>query len=86
MYYIFNLGVLANIHYSILLLCLLYFAYDYDRFHFIIFLLGYFIGYIFKYIMNYYKLNQYTILFSYIMFILFSNFIDLPFTLIKIIL
>jgi GR25 family glycosyltransferase involved in LPS biosynthesis len=85
MYYIFNLGVLSTIHYSILLLCLLYFAYDYDRFHFIIFLLGYFIGYIFKYIMNYYKLNQYTILFSYIMFILFINLSNLPFTLIKII-
>ena len=85
LYIIFNLGVLANIHKSILLLCLLYFACDYDKFHFIIFLLGYFIGYIFKYIMNYYKLNQYTILFSYIMFILFINLSNLPFTLIKII-
>jgi GR25 family glycosyltransferase involved in LPS biosynthesis len=82
-YLIFNLGVLSTIHYSILLLCLLYFTYDYDRFYLILFLLGYFIGYIFKYIMNYYKLNQYIILFSYIMFILFSNSIDLPFTLIK---
>jgi GR25 family glycosyltransferase involved in LPS biosynthesis len=37
-YIIFNIGMLANIHTSILFLCLLYFLCDYDRFHFIIFL------------------------------------------------
>jgi GR25 family glycosyltransferase involved in LPS biosynthesis len=82
-YLIFNLGVLANIHDSILLLCLLYFAFDYDRFHLIVFLLGYFIGNIFKYIMNYYKVNQYATLFFIVFLILFLNIINFPFTLIK---
>jgi len=82
-YSIFYLGILANIHYSILLLCLLYFAYDYDRFHLIVFLLGYFIGNIFKYIMNYYKVNQYATLFLFLFLILFLNIIDFPFTFIK---
>ena len=82
-YYIFNFGISANIHYSILLLCLLYFSCDYDRFHLIIFLLGYFIGYIFKYLLKYYKLNDYIVLFLFIVFIILSNTIHLPFILIK---
>jgi GR25 family glycosyltransferase involved in LPS biosynthesis len=82
-YLIFNLGILANIHDSILLLCLLYLACDYDRFHLIVFLLGYFIGNIFKYIMNYYKVNQYALIFSLILLIVFLNIINFPFTLIK---
>jgi glycosyl transferase family 25 len=82
-YIIFNLGIMANIHNSILLLLLFYFIYDYDKFHLIIFLLGYFIGNILKYIMNYHKLNQYVTLFSFILFVLFLNIIDFPFILIK---
>jgi GR25 family glycosyltransferase involved in LPS biosynthesis len=82
-YNIFHLGLLANIHYSILFLCLLYFFCDYDRFHLIIFLLGYCIGNVFKHIMNYCKVNQYAILFLLILFVLFLNKINLLFTLIK---
>ena len=82
-YSIFNFGILANIHTSILLLCLLYFSCDYDRFHLIIFLLGYLIGNIFKYTLKNYKLNNYTVLFSFIVFIILSNTIHLPFILIK---
>jgi GR25 family glycosyltransferase involved in LPS biosynthesis len=82
-YSIFNLGILANIHTSILLLCLLYFSCDYDRFHLIIFLLGYLFGNIFKYGMKYCKLNQYTILFLFILLIFLINLIDFPFLLIK---
>ena len=85
-YSIFNLGILANIHTSILLLCLLYFSCDYDRFYLIIFLLGYLFGNIFKYTLKYYKVNQYITLCSFIMLILISNFINLPFILIKTIL
>jgi GR25 family glycosyltransferase involved in LPS biosynthesis len=82
-YSIFNFGVLANIHNSILLLCLLYFACDYDRFHLIVFLLGYFIGIIFKYTLKYYKVNDNTVLFLFIFLILFLNIINFPFILIK---
>ena len=82
-YSIFNLGILANIHISILLICLLYFSCDYDRFYLMIFLLGYFIGYIFKYLLKYYKLNDYIVLFLFIVFIILSNTIHLPFILIK---
>lgn len=82
-YSIFNLGVLANIHDSILLLCLLYFAYDYDRFHLIVFLLGYFIGNILKYTLNYCKVNQYAVLFSFILLIIFLNITNIPFIVIK---
>jgi GR25 family glycosyltransferase involved in LPS biosynthesis len=82
-YAIFNLGVLANIHDSILLLCLLYFACDYDRFHLIVFLLGYFIGNIFKYIMYYCKVNQYAVLCLFILLILFLNITEIPFIVIK---
>jgi GR25 family glycosyltransferase involved in LPS biosynthesis len=82
-YSIFNLGILANIHTSILLLCLLYFSCDYDRFHLMIFLLGYFIGYIFKYLLKYYKLNNYTVLFLFIVLIIFINITNIPFILIK---
>ena len=85
-YSIFNLGILANIHTSILLLCLLYFSCDYDRFHLIIFLLGYLLGNVFKYTFKYYKVDQYTTLLSFIVIILISNFINLPFILIKTIL
>ena len=82
-YFIFNLGILSNIHNSILLLCLLYFVCDYDRFNLIVFLLGYFIGNILKYTMKYSKINQYTTLCSFIVLLLFLNIIDFPFTLIK---
>lgn len=82
-YSIFNFGVLANIHNSILLLCLLYFACDYDRFHLIVFLLGYFIGIILKYTLKYYKVNDNTVLFLFIFLILFLNIINFPFILIK---
>jgi glycosyl transferase family 25 len=82
-YNIFHLGLLANIHYSILFLCLLYFFCDYDRFHLIIFLLGYCIGNIFKHILNYCKVNQYAILFLFILFVLFLNKINFLFTLVK---
>jgi GR25 family glycosyltransferase involved in LPS biosynthesis len=82
-YIIFNLGIMANIHNSILLLLLFYFMYDYDKFHLIIFLLGYFIGNILKYTMNYHKQNQYVTLFSFILLVLFLNIIDFPFIVIK---
>jgi GR25 family glycosyltransferase involved in LPS biosynthesis len=82
-YHIFHLGLLANIHNSILFLCILYFLCDYDRFHLIVFLLGYFIGYILKYVFNCYKVNQYAILFLFILFILFSKQINFLFILIK---
>jgi len=85
-YCIFSLGILANIHESILLLCLLYFTFDYDRFHLIVFLLGYLFGTIFKYGINNCKLNQYTILFLFILLIIFINITNIPFTLIKILL
>jgi len=80
-YIIFNLGIFANIHYNILLLCLLYFTYDYDKFHLIIFLLGYILGSIFKHIIKNCKINQYIILFT-LLFVLFLNI--MLFTLIKI--
>jgi GR25 family glycosyltransferase involved in LPS biosynthesis len=83
-YIIFNLGILANIHHNILFLCLLYFVYDYDRFHLIIFLLGYILGSIFKHILKYYKINNYIILSTFILFVLFLNI--MLFTLIKILL
>jgi glycosyl transferase family 25 len=85
-FFIFNLGILANIHESILLLCLLYFTCDYNKFYLIVFLLGYLFGNIFKYGMKYYKINQYTILFLYLLLIIFINLIDFPFLLIKILL
>ena len=68
---IFYIGLFANIHYNILFLCLLYFVYDYDRFHLIIFLLGYILGSIFKYIMKCCKINQYIILLTLILLIYF---------------
>jgi GR25 family glycosyltransferase involved in LPS biosynthesis len=83
-YKIFILGLLSNIHNIILFLCLLYFVYDYDKFNLIIFLLGYFIGNIFNYFMNYCKVNQYVNLFLFILFILFLNKINLLFILVKI--
>jgi hypothetical protein len=82
-YFVFNLGILSNIHNSILLLCLLYFVCDYDKFNLIVFLLGYFIGNILKYTMKYSKINQYATLCSFIVLLVFLNIIDLPFTLIK---
>jgi GR25 family glycosyltransferase involved in LPS biosynthesis len=83
-YIIFNLGIFSNIHYNILLLCLLYFTYDYDKFHLIIFLLGYILGSIFKHIIKNCKIKQYIILFTIILFVLFLNII--LFSLIKILL
>lgn len=82
-YIIFNIGVLVNIHPSLLFICLLYFLCDYDKFSLIVFLLGYFIGNILKYAMNYCKINHYTILFSFILFVLFLNKINFSFLLIK---
>jgi len=86
-YIIFYLGILANIHYNILFLCLLYFVYDYDRFHLIIFLLGYILGSIFKHILKYYKINNYIILSTLILFVLFLKKINFNiFTIVKLIL
>lgn len=85
-YFIFDFGILANVHGSILLLCLLYFSCDYDRFHLIIFSSGYFIGNIFKYALTYYILNQYTILFSYVLLGVLLYILNFPFILIKTIL
>ena len=83
-YIIFNLGLLSNIHYNILFLYLLYFVYDYDRLHLIIFLLGYILGSIFKHIIKNCKINQYIILFIFLLFVIFLN--KMLFTLIKILL
>ena len=83
-YIIFNLGILSNIHHNILFLCLLYFINDYDKFHLTIFLLGYILGCTFKYIIKYSKINQYIILFTFILFVLFLN--KMLFSLIKILL
>ena len=85
-YFIFDFGILANVHGSILLLCLLYFSCDYDRFHLIIFSSGYFIGNIFKYALTYYILNQYTVLFSYVLLGVLLYILNFPFILIKTIL
>ena len=86
-YIIFYLGILANIHHNILFLCLLYFVYDYDRFHLIIFLLGYILGSILKYIMIYFKINNYIILSTLILFVLFLKKINFNiFTIVKLIL
>ena len=85
-YFIFDFGILANVHGSILLLCLLYFSCDYDRFHLIIFSSGYFIGNIFKYALTCYILNQYTVLFSYVLLGVFLYILNFPFILIKTIL
>lgn len=76
-YMIFTLGILTNIHNSILFLCLLYFAIDYDKFNLIIFLFGYFIGTILKYCMQLCKLNQYVILLLFVLFIIFFKKINL---------
>ena len=69
-YIILNLGIFASFHYNILFLCLLYFIYDYDKFHLIIFLLGYILGSIFKNTMEYYKIKQYIIILSLILLII----------------
>jgi GR25 family glycosyltransferase involved in LPS biosynthesis len=82
-YFIFDFGILANVHGSILLLCLLYFSCDYDRFHLIIFSSGYFIGNIFKYILTYYILNQCTVLFSYVLLGVLLYILNFPFILIQ---
>ena len=47
-YFVFAVGLLASMHASILLLCLLYFACDYERFHFAVWASGYLLGAIFK--------------------------------------
>jgi glycosyl transferase family 25 len=85
-YFIFDFGILANVHGIILLLCLLYFSCDYDRFHLIIFSSGYFIGNIFKYALTCYILNQYTVLFSYVLLGVLLYILNFPFILIKTIL
>jgi len=84
---IFYIGILANFHYTILFLCLLYFIYDYDRFHLIIFLLGYILGSIIKYTMEYSKIKQYIIIFTLILFVYFLKKINFNiFTIVKLIL
>ena len=85
-YVVFDVGILANLHDSMLLSCLLYFSCDYDRFHFIVFSSGYFIGNVFQYALTYYILNHYTVLFSYVLLGLFLYILNFPFTLIKTIL
>jgi GR25 family glycosyltransferase involved in LPS biosynthesis len=83
---IFNLGILSNIHYSILLLCLLYFFCDYDKFYLIIFLLGYLIGNILKILLNSLKINSTIIFIIFLLFILYIQKNDILFKLIKFIL
>jgi hypothetical protein len=47
-YLVAAVGLLAGMHASILLLCLLYFACDYERFHFAVWASGCLIGAAFK--------------------------------------
>jgi GR25 family glycosyltransferase involved in LPS biosynthesis len=58
-YIILLIGTLSNIHKSILLLFLMYFVYDFDKFNLIVFLLGYLIGNIIFFNFNKLKLNIY---------------------------
>jgi hypothetical protein len=47
-YFVFGVGLLASLHASIFVLCLLYLACDYERFHCSVWALGYLLGAVFK--------------------------------------
>ncbi len=82
-YFVFDFGILASMHASILLLCLLYFACDYERFHFSVWESGYFLGAIFKCALAYCVLGHYTVLSAYVLLGASLYMVNFPFVLIR---
>ncbi len=85
-YFVFHFGILASMHGSILLLCLLYFACDYERFHWMVWSSGYLIGAMLKFALAYCVLSLYTVLSAYVLLGVLLYILNFPFVLIKTIL
>lgn len=85
-YFVFDFGILASMHASILLLCLLYFACDYERFHWMVWSAGYLIGAMLKVVLSCYVLSHCTVLSAYVLLGVLLYTLNFPFVLIKTIL
>ena len=82
-YLVFDCGILANMHGSILLLCLVYFACDYERFHWMVWSSGFLMGSMLKHALTWCIFSPYTVLVSYVALGVCLYLLDFPFTLIK---
>jgi hypothetical protein len=85
-YFVFDFGILANMHGNILLLCLLYFACDYERFHWMVWSSGYLIGALLKSALACCVLSHYAVLSAYVSLGVLLYMLNFPFVLIKTIL
>jgi GR25 family glycosyltransferase involved in LPS biosynthesis len=85
-YWVFDVGILASMHASILLLCLLYFACDYERFHWVVWSSGYLIGASLKAALACCVLSHCTVLSAYVLLGVLLYMLNFPFVLIKTIL
>jgi hypothetical protein len=85
-YWVFDVGILASMHASILVLCLLYFACDYERFHCMVWSAGYLIGVMLKVVLSCYVLSHCTVLSAYVLLGVLLYTLNFPFVLIKTIL
>jgi GR25 family glycosyltransferase involved in LPS biosynthesis len=82
-YFVFDFGLLASMHAGILLPCLLYFACDYERFHWIVWSSGFLIGATLKSALAYFVLSHYTVLSAYVLLGVLLYMLNFPFVLIK---
>jgi GR25 family glycosyltransferase involved in LPS biosynthesis len=82
-YWVFDCGILGSMHGSFLVLCLLYFACDYERFHWMVWSAGYLIGSMLKVVLSCYVLSHCTVLSAYVLLGALLYTLNCPFVLIK---
>ncbi len=82
-YWVFDFGLLASMHGSLLLLCLLYFACDYERFHWMVWASGYLMGAMLNYALTCCVLSHYAVLAAYVCTGVLLYLLNFPFVLIK---
>jgi hypothetical protein len=85
-YWVFDVGILASMHAGMLLPCLLYFACDYERFHWMVWSAGYLIGSMLKGVLSCYVLSHCAVLSAYVLLGVLLYTLNCPFVLIKIVL
>jgi len=82
-YWVFDVGILASMHAGMLLPCLLYFACDYERFHWMVWSAGYLIGSMLKVVLSCYVLSHCAVLSAYVLLGVLLYTLNCPFVLIK---
>jgi hypothetical protein len=82
-YWVFDFGILASMHADILLPCLLYFACDYERFHWMVWSAGFLFGAMLKASLACCVLSHCAVLSAYVLLGALLYTLNFPFVLVK---